>query len=51
MIISFYPFYPRNSDAGVSSTPDLIPIVLNQLQTTTKLKEENRKLRRGSRLA
>eukprot|EP00093_Oithona_nana_P001773 01773.XXX_148_9859_1 [CDS] Oithona nana genome sequencing. len=28
---------------------ELTPIVLNQLQTTSKLKEENRKLRRGSR--
>ena len=28
---------------------ELTPIVLNQLQTTSKLKEENRRLRRGSR--
>ena len=28
---------------------ELTPIVLNQLQTTSKLKEESRKLRRGSR--
>ena len=31
------------------SAEELTPIVLSQLQTTSKLKEENRKLRRGSR--
>ena len=39
----------RSAEMVVSNTPDLTPIVLSQLQTTTKMKEENRKLRRGSR--